>query len=331
MPLQSGMITLQEHLQLLEAERQQLLGRRRWHLLMVGASLSMLVHICLLLYLGMVYRGGHAGTGTGEVTYEFAIEDPQGLTELDNADLNDLVPEVGGVDEAQVTDATAELNPAVPSMDRISAANLVPSLAASGGASATAGGGAGTGNGEGMGLGGGGGGTSFFGVAAKGTRFAYIVDVSGSMEMDRKIQTAMRETARSIESLPDYAQFYVVLFSSIITQPPGQKGWTRARKPTVRNLIRWLNSIEPGGGTTPKPAFAQVFALDVRPDVIFFLTDGEVVDFTAEQCAAMNSSGRRAIINTIAFGDPSSQDLLKRIAADSGGVYRFVPTTGKSP
>src|SRR5262245_9443781 len=108
MPLQSGMITLQEHVRLLESERQQLLGRRRWHLLMVGASLSMLVHICLLLYLGMVYRGGHAGTGMGEVTYEFAIEDQQGLTELDNADLNDLVPEVGGVDEAQVADATAE-------------------------------------------------------------------------------------------------------------------------------------------------------------------------------------------------------------------------------
>ena len=258
---------------------------------------------------------------------EFAIDDSQGLSDLEEGSLNDLVPEVGGVQET-AAEAAADLNPAVPSMEKIAFGSaMAPSLSASGtGAGGGAGaGGGGSGIGDGLG-GGGGGGTSFFGVASKGSRFAFIVDVSGSMEMDRKIQTAMNELAKSVSALPDYAQYYVLLFSSNIVQPPGQKGWTRARRSSIQGLVRWLRSIEPGGGTEPKPAFVQVFSLDVRPDVVYFLTDGEVQDFTAEQCAALNASGRRAIINTIAFGDPASQDMLKKIAADSGGVYRFVPS-----
>ena len=69
-----------------------------------------------------------------------------------------------------------------------------------------------------------------------------------------------------------------------------------------------------------------VLAKEFRPDVVFFLTDGEVQNFTAAECAALNAGGKRVVINTIAFGDPTSQTLLKQIASDSGGVYRFVPS-----
>lgn len=330
--LQARVATLEEHVLQMEQQRREMLERRRWNLLIVGASLSLLVHLSILFYLNNVYRGGHAGPGTSETTFEFAIDDSEGLSDFEGGGgMDDLVPEVAGVDVSEATEVSTDLNPAIPSMERVSANSLTASLTGANGGSGGGGdGGAGTGSGEGMGLGGGGGGTSFFGVSSKGTRFAFIVDVSGSMEIDRKLQTAMKELARAIDSLPDTAQYYVVLFSSGITQPPGQKGWTRARKTAVRTLIRWLGMVDPGGGTEPQPAFIQVFSLDVRPDVIFFLTDGEVQNFTAEECANLNSSGRRAIINTIAFGDPSSQAMLKKIAADSGGTYKFV-TSGAGP
>ena len=71
-----------------------------------------------------------------------------------------------------------------------------------------------------------------------------------------------------------------------------------------------------------------MFSLKVRPDVIFFLTDGEIPDLTAVEIAAMNGRGKRVVINTIAFGDPASQALLKEVAMQSGGVYRFVDPAG---
>src|SRR5690349_1708221 len=191
------MIPFEQHVLELERQRKEMLERRRWNLLIVGASLSLLVHIGVLFYLNNVYRGGHAGPGNSETTFEFAIDDSEGLTDFEGGGgMDDLVPEVAGVDVSEATEVSTDLNPAIPSMEKISASSLTASLTgANGGTGGGGGGGAGMGSGEGMGLGGGGGGTSFFGVASKGTRFAFIVDVSGSMEVDRKLQTAMKELA----------------------------------------------------------------------------------------------------------------------------------------
>ena len=77
------------------------------------------------------------------------------------------------------------------------------------------------------------------------------------------------------------------------------------------------------------PAFNRVFGLKERPDVIFFLTDGVITSMTAENVSALNNRGLRTVINTIAFGNDTSQDLLSRIAIESGGVYRFVKSRGR--
>ena len=181
--------------------------------------------------------------------------------------------------------------------------------------------------GEGGGtLGGGGAGTTFFGVSSRGTRFAYIVDISGSMGQKRKLDVCMRELARSIQTLPDFAYFYIVLYSSTTEVPPVQRGWTRASRTTIGRVIRWFNEVDPHGGTRPVPAFQQVFALPVRADVVFFLTDGLIPPNTDDEVTELNRRGKRVVVNTIAFGDPTSQEMLKEMARSSGGVYRFVPT-----
>ena len=132
-----------------------------------------------------------------------------------------------------------------------------------------------------------------------------------------------------MQSLPDFAYFHVVFFSTSLLSPDSPDGWLRAKPSIVQQFVHWLDrNVLPAGGTQPGPAFQEVFALPVRPDVIFFMTDGEIVGYTAEDVAALNNRGKKVIINTIAFGDPTSQDLLKQIARQSGGVYRFVQTEG---
>jgi len=317
--LQNEVAELHDTLALIEKQRQMLVRRQRRHLLIVGIGTSLLVHLCIMYYLASNYRIDGGAGGPAPVSYEFAILQEEELTELEATELDDLIPDASkDFDDVPTDDAMAELDPTVPSAElEVAASGSMPTL-----------GGAGDGTGGDGSLAGGGAGASFFGVSSRGTRFAYIVDRSGSMGQGRKLPIAMRELARSIGGLPDYASFYVLLFSSAFIEPPMQHGWMRARRSTVNRFIRWLNDVDPSGGTIPMPAFHQVFSLDVRPDVLFFLTDGEIPDDTAKLVADLNRRGGRVVINTIAFGNAQSQDLLKQIARESGGVYRFVSSEG---
>ena len=75
------------------------------------------------------------------------------------------------------------------------------------------------------------------------------------------------------------------------------------------------------------PAFEIVFELDVRPDVIFFLTDGLIPgSIPAEVQNRNRKRAGAAVINSIAFGTDAGHEPLRRIASESDGVFRFVPT-----
>lgn len=316
--LQNAVQRLERSLAEMQHERERLIRRRRTQLLLIGVAVSLLAHIVLLIYLATVYWQ-EGGSGGGQaVSFDFAVVQDEQLTELEQSSFDELVPEELSEIQAPDTDVpTATLDPnAVGERADMGLKGIDSTL---GGSGSAAGGGT---------LSGAGAGTSFFGVSSRGTRFCYIVDISASMQQGRKIQVAMQELAQSISGLPDYAHFYMLLFASNVTEPPMQRGWTRARKSTINQVIRWLHLVDPGGGTEPTPAFHQAFALDVRPDVIFFLTDGEIPGATADEVAALNGRGKRVVINTIAFGNPASQDQLRQIARDSGGSYRFVPSGG---
>jgi hypothetical protein len=316
-PLQEKIHRLQETIRRLEEEREQLIRRRRRNLLMVGVALSIVVHVGLMTYLNSLRRSVPEGRGAEPVSLEFAVLHDEELTRLQETPFEELVPDIPWEfeDISPADDAKLDTDVSAASLD-VAATGAVPALGGSGG-------------GEGGDtLGGGGAGTSFFGVSSRGSRFAYIVDVSGSMRQNRKLDVCLRELARSIETLPDYAYFFVALYSNNVTTPPYQNDWERARRNTTSRLIRWLNEVDPHGGTRPAPAFHLVFNLETRADVVFFLTDGLIPPDTARVVAELNSRGRRVVVNTIAFGDPTSQDLLKEIARSSGGVYRFVPSGG---
>lgn len=299
-------------------------------MLLLGIGLSFLIHASLLLYLATIYRAGGGGTGGGgdSVVVEFSF--------LPEGKLADAAPFAPG-DLATEIESTALELPAVdaPSLsDAVAPTGALgggegaglPTLGGSGAGGGGSGDGAGGGDGGGGLLGGGAGGTSFFGISSKGNRFAYIVDRSMSMAEDSRLEVLKRELVRSIDSLPDYASFCVIFFSSDLLIPEMQDGWMRARGNLITRFAQWLANVSPSGGTVPGPAFINVLSMPVRPDVIFFMTDGEITNFTPEEVAGLNRRGKHVVINTIAFGEPGSQELLKQIARESGGTFRFVPS-----
>lgn len=193
--------------------------------------------------------------------------------------------------------------------------------------------------------------TTFFGQQASGRRFAFILDMSGSMAGSRWT-TCTRELFASLQALPSQAQFFVVLFSSGVTEPPGQSGWRDASADNIASVIDWISNIHPDGGTYPKPAFERVFSLGGKPDAVYFLTDGELFDFDASDCARLRAGGSTSLwgalakffsfsgrdqadtgtaINTISLDDSSSGRTLAAMAEESGGQYAHISSSAPGP
>jgi len=180
--------------------------------------------------------------------------------------------------------------------------------------------------GTGLGLGGsggGGGGASFFGVEASGTRFAYLVDVSASMD-NKRISMLRDQLNKSITGLAPNCSFFVVAFSSQPQVMGDKREWrdsSEGGKKWARTLIEMLAA---SGGTEPMNGFEIIFSMRPRPDAIYFMTDGEFSEVVVERVVALNKQ-LRIPIHCICFGQESGGMLMRSIAKESKGTYRFVP------
>ncbi len=294
--------------------RKEVIRRRFWQLIAFAAALSLIVHVGIVAYLNFVERAGQP-TKTVEMVLEFptmlTVEELTAQSTLDLAE-----PQ-----ESSLADLEKIVEPDRAELEDASFADLMDNDL---GSMETLGGSGKGVDAEDGTLGGAGGAASFFGIASRGQRFAYIVDRSGSMTGPRLAQ-AKQELKRSLARLPDYAKFFVVFYSSEMEVPPGQTGWFRAKKSVVKKVSRWINTIPAEGGTEPAESFRTAFDLSPPPDVIFFLTDGRISGQQALDITKMNTGSKKVVVNTIAFDNNESQVLLEQLAKNSGGVFRFVP------
>ncbi|MBL7133593.1 MAG: hypothetical protein ISS78_05800 [Phycisphaerae bacterium] len=165
----------------------------------------------------------------------------------------------------------------------------------------------------------GGGGASFFGLEARGTKFVYVVDRSGSMK-GPILAAAKAELLRSVASLDRDASFYTIFFDDRVEAMPGL-ALVRATEASKKSHFDWVSRIKPGGAT--HPAEAMQLALSLRPDAVWLLSDG-LFDQSAIGVIRKANVGRRARIHTIAFYNRKGEAQLKQIAEENRGAYRYV-------
>jgi Mg-chelatase subunit ChlD len=163
----------------------------------------------------------------------------------------------------------------------------------------------------------------FFGQETSGQRFAFILDRSGSMDGARW-KACRQQLESALRKMPEHAEFLVVLFSTRVFEPPGQSSWMRATTANVSGVIAWVNRLHPGGGTEPLPAFQRVFRDSAVPDVIYFLTDGDIAPFSPGACARLRDS-HHTIVNAVALENSASAEALTEMATASGGQYILIP------
>ena len=178
---------------------------------------------------------------------------------------------------------------------------------------------------------GGGARTSVFGVEGEGRKFAYVFDRSASMA-GPPLAAAKKQLIKSLESLGGTHQFQIVFFNFRLTSPDLTGGQNRIAFADDRNkefAEGFISSVVADGGTNRVAALTR--ALNLRPDVIFFLTDEENPMTTAElQQIAYRNRRVGATICTIEFGlgpEHGKRNFLVELASLTGGQYGYVDTT----
>ncbi len=287
----------------------------------IGWSASLAFHILLLtLFAGATWFSG-LGMGGGEKEVGIVIEPPGTNIETGRADLSGFQaerPELALADDRQAAVAEPILELSLGSLEASAGEKLLGVDLMMGDSSAQSttdwSAFAGSGGGEGGGT------ASFFGITARGSTFVYVVDYSGSMTGD-KIRAATDELIRSLTALDREKKFFIIFFNDQHRPMPGDKP-VKATEPNKRNLIEWVNqSALPSGGTDPRSA--MLLALSLQPDAIWLLSDGLFDESACEVIRAANP-GARVVVHTIAFFENIGEPILKRIAEENRGIYRFV-------
>lgn len=175
----------------------------------------------------------------------------------------------------------------------------------------------------------------FFGVQAAGNTFCYIVDSSGSMRRDGAFDAAKGELIRSISSMKPNQRYYIYFFNEQIDaltlrgQQP-ESFPVHATPENIQATIEWMQTVRIRGGKSPNDVLD--LALNMSPDGIFLLFDGDTRVDVAKHLEKTNRiddilSGRvpRIPIHTVGFYTQEHEALLKRIAEQNMGTYRFIP------
>ena len=173
---------------------------------------------------------------------------------------------------------------------------------------------------------------SYHDIPVVSSRIAFLVDRSGSMRApigtDRKytrLDAAKEQLTQVVSALPKTTRFNVVVYESAVV--PFWKELQPCSDELRKEATDRIAQIALGGGTNIFDALEQAFA-DAEVDTVYLLTDGEptagrIVDREqiVDEIVRRNRT-RQVVVHCIGLGIDS--DLLKQIAAATGGTYKHV-------
>ncbi len=179
---------------------------------------------------------------------------------------------------------------------------------------------------------GGGSTVSYHGIPVTSRRAAFLIDFSGSMaerigtdKKRKRIDEAKEQLAAVVQGISSDHRMNLIWFSNEVHEE-----WDRLQRATEENKKKLLDDVAKlglGPGTNVFDAIELAFR-DPDVDTIYLLTDGEptagrFVDTPGilEEVRRMNR-GRQIVLHAIGIGTDS--ELLRRLAEDSGGVYKRI-------
>jgi len=173
--------------------------------------------------------------------------------------------------------------------------------------------------------------SSFYGRGGNAHHIVYVVDRSGSM-LD-SFDYVRLEMLKSISRLSERQDFHVILFAAGAPFECPPKRLVPAKYANKEKAAEFLSGIHPEGRTDPSPALKRAFEVLSRSDrrpgkLIYLLTDGVFMDNQKVLDAIRKANpAKKVLINTYLYGHrpPAAVDVMKKIAEENGGRYRYVP------
>jgi hypothetical protein len=171
--------------------------------------------------------------------------------------------------------------------------------------------------------------TRFFGVEGQGTSFVYVIDRSASMGSmgSLPLNLARNEIRASLNQLTDQNTFHIIFYNDapqLIEVFGNRLAWANEANKVLAS--RHMAAITPTGATRHREALLMAVAL--RPDVIYFLTDGDVPSLSdAELAEIARRNAGAASIHAIQFGAgprPLHDNFLMKLARQNNGSYQYV-------
>lgn len=322
----------------LAPDADQLHTWRRWlrPIALAAIAISLVVHlgfwfVSTFILVGRAGGGGSSEGGTGPV--EFAVLSQAEFDQLTGSGNVEL--DTPAVPEAITSDPMAKDLLTAATSETADLETGLGGIGPVGGGGDIGGSGSDLGTGgAGLGGSGGGSGASFFGVEARGNRFAYIVDVSASMQDGGRIESLRTRLRESIDALSETTEFIVIPFSTDSKVMGNKKAWTKGDLSGKKWAREQVPLLAPEAGTRPLPAFTLLFN-EIRPraDAIYFMTDGAFEgdpEMVAAEIARMNNT-LKIPIHCICFETKDSVEIMKKISATSKGTFRYISTSGGPP
>jgi hypothetical protein len=219
--------------------------------------------------------------------------------------------------------------------------------------------------GSGVTTAGAGGKVSFLGNTATAKHVVFVVDVSGSMSASMNVGGSMmtrfdllkKELIKSISSLAAGTAYQVIFFSDfawphdvvdsndmralnaydwkISAMDRNAKiprfSYLAANPVNISKSKKIIAEANNPGGTNWGSGLMMALKGSPKPDVIFFMTDGNRSDEQGwiDAVTTENSHGKRTIIHTTALGTPDAARDLDMMAKRNGGKFTAVMADGK--
>ncbi len=162
----------------------------------------------------------------------------------------------------------------------------------------------------------------------------FVLDTSGSMRSDNKIEQAKEALLFCLSSLNEHDRFDIITFSSTVV--PYGDGLTTANKEARQEATVFIRGLTAGGGTDIDSALALAIGRHDggSTNYILFLTDGRPTVGTQDEAAildnvrnaATKAAARGSSLRTFVFGvgyDVNTH-FLDKLASRNGGTTTYV-------
>ncbi len=171
--------------------------------------------------------------------------------------------------------------------------------------------------------------TTFMNISAVGKTFVYIIDTSSSMSGSR-LKVAQSQLKASLRLLQPNQKFAVIFYNESrerlkLRRQDDQSMYfaTDVNKELAGHEVDRVTSDR---GTEHMPALLE--AISLKPDVIYFLTDGDEPELSPAELAEIRRLAGSLTIHVVQFGDGTlsarGPNWLERLAHQSNGEYREI-------